>query len=59
VAKIEKLKIENKSQSYKKNLITKLFREDETQLPKFKKVERANLLAKMKLKLPKTEEESK
>jgi hypothetical protein len=48
VKKVEKLKIEGKTKHYKKYLYTKIFKEDENRLPKYKKAERANLLAKLK-----------
>jgi 5'-3' exonuclease len=48
VAKVEKLKIDSKGKTYKKHLITKLFKEDEEQMPKYKKTERANRIAKLK-----------
>jgi len=49
-SKVEKLKIDNKAKTYKKRLISKVFAEDvdEKSLPKYKKTERANLLAKLR-----------
>ena len=49
-AKVEKLKIEGKTKHYKKYLYSKLFKEDN--LPQARKLERSNLLAKLKSKLP-------
>jgi len=64
-AKVEKLKIDNKSKTYKRRLISKVFAEDvdEKNLPKYKKTQRANLLAKLrqwyKPAAPKEDEETK
>jgi len=48
VKKVEKLRIEGKTKHYKKYLFSKVFKEDENRIPKYKKQERANLLAKLK-----------
>lgn len=58
VAKVEKLKVDQKGKTYKKHLITKLFKEDEAQMPKFKKTERQTRIAKLKA-LFQTKEENK
>ena len=49
VAKVEKLKIKGETKKYKRYLLTKMFREDDSNLPKYKKIERATILAKLKL----------
>lgn len=46
------MKIDGRSKFYKKFLMTKLFKEEEERLPKYKKVERATILAKLKSSLP-------
>lgn len=37
--------------------MTKIFKEDENNLPRYKKVERQTILAKLKINMPATEEE--
>ena len=49
VAKVEKLKIKGETKKYKRYILTKMFREDDQNLPKYKKIERATILAKLKL----------
>lgn len=57
MAKVEKLKIEGRTKHYKKFLLTKIFKEDENNLPKYKKLERQTILAKLKINVPQTEED--
>lgn len=46
---MEKLKFKGETKKYKRYLLTKMFREDDQNLPKYKKIERATILAKLKL----------
>ena len=49
VAKVEKLKIKGDTKKYKRYLLTKMFKEDVSNLPRYKKIERDTILAKIKL----------
>jgi 5'-3' exonuclease len=49
IAKVDKLKIKGDSKKYKRYLLTKIFKEDDSNLPKYKKIERATILAKLKV----------
>lgn len=54
--KVDKLSAEGKTKHYKKYLYSKLFKEDENKMPKYKRQERATLLAKLKKFEPEQEE---